>query len=278
MLSARILSLVVVAGFFSGCQKSGPTPVASSSPEQWRLVWHDEFDGTGAPDSSKWTYAVGGHGWGNKEKQFYTEARVENANQIDGSLHVIARREKWVDNDYTSARVISRGLGDFQYGRFEIRAKVPGARGTWPAIWMMPSDWEFSDGGWPDVGEIDIMEHVGHDPGVIHASVHSRDYNWQQGTQRTATINVPTATEQFHTYALEWSEDRLAAFVDDKRYFEIFNDGQGAGSWPFNKPFYLILNVAVGGEWGNVEGIDEAAFPQTMEVDYVRVFEASPDS
>jgi len=273
MKRVSLLIVVAAAGLCAGCHQSDPLPMATSDPQKWQLIWHDEFDGEGIPDPTKWTYAVGGHGWGNKEQQFYTEARVENARQKDGKLQVVARKEAWEGNAYTSARVISRGRGDFQYGRFEIRAKVPPGRGTWPAIWMMPSDWQFSDGGWPDVGEIDIMEHVGHDPGVIHASVHSRDYNWQQGTQRTATIELPTAMTDFHTYALEWSEDRLAAFVDDQLYFEIFNDGKGVGSWPFNKPFYLILNVAVGGEWGNVEGIDEAAFPQTMEVDYVRVFQ-----
>ncbi|WP_324725972.1 glycoside hydrolase family 16 protein [Actomonas aquatica] len=251
-------------------------PAATAQPgSDWELVWNDEFDGTGLPDAAKWTYDVGGHGWGNNEKQFYTQARLENARQHDGKLHITARREAWEGNDYTSARVISSGLGDFQYGRFEIRAKLPAARGSWAAIWMMPSDWDFSQGGWPDVGEIDIMEHVGHDPGVIHASAHSRDYQWQKGTQKTGTISVPRATEAFHTYVLEWSENRLAAYVDDALYFEYLNEGDGEGKWPYVKPFYLILNVAVGGEWGMVKGIDEAAFPQTMEVDYVRVYRAT---
>lgn len=274
MYIARILSLTLLAGLSAGCQKSETAPAASASPDAWQLVWHDEFDGSGVPDPSKWTYAVGGHGWGNKERQFYTEAREENAQQREGKLHITARREPWEGNDYTSARVISRGLGDFLYGRFEIRAKVPAARGTWPAIWMMPADWDFSQGGWPDIGEIDIMEHVGHDPGVIHASAHSRDYQWQKGTQKTGTLSVPTATGEFHTYVLEWSEERLAAYVDDQLYFEYLNEGEGEGKWPYNKPFYLILNVAVGGEWGMVKGIDESAFPQTMEIDYVRVFQA----
>ena len=269
-----IFSFVIIT-FLCGCQNSTKQMPGSPPPTGWKLVWNDEFDGKGVPDSSNWSYAVGGHGWGNKEKQFYTEARAENAGMRDGKLHVTARQEKWEDNDYTSARVISRGLGDFQYGRFEIRAKLPPARGTWAAIWMMPSDWDFSQGGWPDIGEIDIMEHVGHDPGVIHASAHSRDYQWQKGAQKTGTIEIPTASEEFHTYMLEWSEERLAAYVDDELYFEYLNEGLGESKWPYNKPFYLILNVAVGGEWGNVEGIDNAAFPQTMEVDYVRVYQAT---
>ena len=269
-----LLIFSLLAGLFSGCQKSDPVPSASASPKKWQLVWHDEFDGEGIPDPTKWTYAVGGHGWGNKEKQFYTEAREENAGIRDGKLHVTGRKEKWEENDYTSARVISRGLGDFQYGRFEIRAKVPPARGTWSAIWMMPSDWQFSDGGWPDIGEIDIMEHVGHDSGTVHASAHSRDYQWQKGTQKTGILKVPTATEEFHTYVLEWSEARLAAYVDDEMYFEYLNEGEGEGKWPYNKPFYLIMNVAIGGEWVNAHGVDDAALPQSMEVDYVRVFKA----
>ena len=271
----RSIFLLCVVSVLVGCQKEADKSegLEAAGTGDWKLVWSDEFDGVGVPDPAKWTYATGGHGWGNKEKQYYTEARVENAGQREGKLHVTARKEQWEGNSYTSARVISRGLGDFQYGRFEIRAKVPAARGTWAAIWMMPSDWEFSQGGWPDIGEIDIMEHVGHDPGVIHASAHSRDYQWQKGSQRTATVKIPTATEEFHTYVLEWSEDRLAAYVDDLLYFEYLNEGEGVGKWPYIKPFYLILNVAVGGEWGMVEGIDEAAFPQTMEVDFVRVYQ-----
>lgn len=271
----RLILLLITVAFCGACQKAADPVAESASSAAWKLVWSDEFEGSGTPDSTRWTYAVGGHGWGNKEKQFYTDARFENANQQDGKLHVIARKESWEGMDYTSARIISRGLGDFKYGRFEIRAKLPQARGTWSAIWMMPSDWQFSDGGWPDVGEIDIMEHVGHDPGVIHASAHSRDYQWQKGTQKTGILKVPSATDEFHTYVLEWSEESLAAYVDDAMYFEYLNEGEGEGKWPYAKPFYLIMNVAVGGEWVNDHGIDDAAMPQVMEVDYVRVYQAT---
>ena len=269
-----ILPLIAVVAL-GGCQESPDATPSTIGSEKWNLVWSDEFEGEGVPDSSKWTYAVGGHGWGNKEKQFYTAARPENANQQAGKLHVTARKESWEGMDYTSARIISRGLGDFKYGRFEIRAKVPAARGTWAAIWMMPSDWQFSDGGWPDIGEIDIMEHVGHDSGTVHASAHSRDYQWQKGTQKTGILKVPTATAEFHTYVLEWSEERLAAYVDDEMYFEYLNEGAGEGKWPYSKPFYLIMNVAVGGEWVNDHGIDDDAMPQAMEVDYVRVYQTT---
>ena len=219
---------------------------------------------------------MGGHGWGNDELQYYTEARPENAVVQDGHLIITARHEPYEGRTYTSARLVSQGKGDWQYGRFEIRARLPDARGTWPAIWMMPSDWQFEDGGWPDVGELDIMEHVGYDPGVVHASAHSRDYQWQTGTQQTGTITVPDASEVFHTYVLEWEAEAVRAFVDDSLYFSYENEGEGWTKWPYDKPFSLILNVAVGGAWGGAEGIDESAFPQAMEVDYVRVYERRP--
>ena len=270
------LVALAVALATTGCQPSKPgtaDPSPSDAPS-WQLVWSDEFDYEGLPDPSRWTYDVGGHGWGNKELQYYTEARLENARVGEGKLHITARREDWEGNPYTSARVISQGKGDFQYGRFEIRAKVPGARGTWAAIWMMPSDWHFGEGNWPDVGEIDIMEHVGHDPGVIHASAHSRDYQWQAGTQKTGVTTVGDATEAFHTYVLEWTPEVLRAYVDETLFFEYENEGLGWTKWPYDKPFYLILNIAVGGAWGSVKGIDEDAFPQVMEIDYVRVYQA----
>ncbi len=267
--------LLLLPGACSGNRASSADPEQATSPAAhaaWELVWSDEFDYTGLPDSTRWGYAVGGHGWGNRELQYYTDARPENAYVRDGTLTITAIREAYEDQPYTSARLITRGKGDWQYGRFEIRAKLPKARGTWPAIWMMPSDWEFSQGGWPDVGEIDIMEHVGHEIGKIHASAHSKAYQWQIGTQKTGTIDVPDATEAFHTYVLAWSADVLRAYVDDRLFFEYENEGEGSAKWPYDKPFYLILNIAVGGAWGGSRGIDEDAFPQSMEVDFVRVY------
>lgn len=244
----------------------------SPSGSQWKLIWSDEFDRDGFPDPQRWTYDIGGHGWGNNELQYYTNARPENAKVEDGLLHITAIQEQWDSNTFTSARLVTRGLGDFQYGRFEIRAKLPEARGTWSAIWMMPSDWVFEDGNWPDVGEIDIMEHVGHESGVIHASAHSRDYQWQKGTQKTAITTIEDATTDFHTYTLEWTPDALRAFVDETLYFEYINEGEGWEKWPYEKPYHLILNIAVGGAWGIAQGIDIDSFPQTMEVDFVRVY------
>lgn len=239
----------------------------------YELVWQDEFDYVGLPDSAKWAYDTEGneHGWGNNESQFYTENRIENANVEDGLLKIIALKEDYKEKEYTSARLMTKA--DWKYGKIETRAKLPSGVGTWAAIWMMPGGWSFNDGNWPDVGEFDIMEHVGSDCNIVHASAHSRDYQWQKGTQKTNTIRVEGATEAFHTYTWEWTPDVVKAYVDGSLFFEYKNEGLGESKWPYDKPFYLILNVAVGGAWGSVNGIDIAAFPQMMEVDYVRVYQ-----
>ena len=249
---------------------------SAPGPAGWRLVWADEFAREGAPDPAKWTCDVGGDGWGNREKQFYTDVRPENVRVENGRLIIEARKESFKGNDYTSARLVTKNKGDWDHGRFEIRAKLPAGRGTWPAIWMLPTVWDLGDGHWPDVGEIDIMEHVGHDPGLIHASTHSRLHQWRKNSQRTATLLVPDATTAFHTYALEWEAGEIRMYIDDRLYFTSRRDGGDWQSWPFFRKFHLLLNVAVGGDWGEVKGIDPAAFPQRMEVDYVRVYERSP--
>ncbi|WP_430933635.1 glycoside hydrolase family 16 protein [Saccharicrinis sp. 156] len=246
---------------------------ACTSKNEYKLVWEDEFEYTGLPDSTLWDYDQEGnpHGWGNNEEQFYTRERKENAWVENGILNITAIQEPYQDKNFTSARLIS--TADWQYGKVEVRAKLPDARGTWSAIWMMPGGWTFDDGDWPNIGEIDIMEHVGHDLGVIHASAHSKDYQWQKQTQKTATVKIEGVNEEFHSYILEWTPEVMKAYVDDNLYFTYRNEGLGVDKWPYDKPFYLILNVAVGGAWGSVEGIDSLAFPQTMEVDYVRIYQ-----
>jgi beta-glucanase (GH16 family) len=247
--------------------------IAPATLPGWKLIWQDEFDRDGPPDAHRWSYDVGGDGWGNRELQFYTAFRPENARVKDGHLIIEARREKWEESAYTSARLVTKNKGNWQSGRFEIRAKLPLGRGTWPAIWMLPVVWNLGDGKWPDNGEIDIMEHVGHDPGIIHASTHSRKNQWRNNTQRTATIPVPDAGAAFHTYALEWDAGEIRMYVDDRHYFTSRKDGGDWTTWPFERDFYLVLNLAVGGDWGAVKGIDEKAFPQLMEFDYVRVYQ-----
>ncbi|MBS2210311.1 glycoside hydrolase family 16 protein [Carboxylicivirga mesophila] len=258
-----LMTLIAVLVWLSACKEN----------KEYKLVWQDEFDYVGLPDSSKWAYDQEGnpHGWGNNEAQFYTNSRRENAWVEDGKLHIIAVNEAYEGKEFTSARLMSKA--DWQHGRVEVRAKLPKGIGTWSAIWMMPGGWTFNDGNWPNIGEIDIMEHVGYDLGTIHASAHSKDYQWQAGTQQTATVKIPHVDSLFYTYALEWTADSLKAFVDDQQYFAYANEGLGEDKWPYEKPFYLLLNLAVGGAWGSVEGIDTLSFPQTMEVDYVRIYQ-----
>lgn len=245
----------------------------SPTANGWKLKWSDEFNYSGLPDSTKWIYDTEGNssGWGNNEAQFYTVGKKENVRVDNGKLTITAIREDIEGHSYSSARLNSKA--DWQFGRVEVRAKLPAGVGTWPAIWMMPGGWSYKDGNWPDIGEIDILEHVGYDLNVVHASAHSRDYQWQKGTQRTAVITIPGATVNFHNYILEWSSEIMKIYVDDSCYFTYKNEGSGESKWPYNKPFYLILNLAIGGAWGNVKGIDEAAFPQIMEFEYVRVYQ-----
>lgn len=247
--------------------------VSDKSLSNYELVWQDEFDSPGLPDSAKWIYDTEGNaeGWGNQEEQYYTEKRIENTDVKDGILHIIALKEDYKNRKYTSARLVSRA--DWKYGRIEVNAKLPSGRGTWAAIWMMPGGWSFNDGDWPNIGEFDIMEHVGYEPGIIHASAHSTDYQWQTGTQKTDTVHITNATDIFHSYIWEWTPELVKAYVDNRLYFEYANEGLGKSKWPYDKPFYLILNLAVGGAWGSVKGIDDSVFPQIMEVDYVRIYQ-----
>jgi len=271
--------LILVASSLFGCHK--PSAVSEEhSQSPWRLVWSDEFDLSGLPDPAKWGYDIGGHGWGNQELQHYTERRKENARVENGHLIIEARRDGWESHEYTSARLVSKGKGDWTYGRFEVRAKLPSGRGTWPAIWMLPSLKSYGDGGWPDNGEIDILEHVGFDPDVVHASVHTRAYYHSIGTQKTAKLKVRTARTEFNVYAVEWTPEEIRWYVNDQHHFtfrneRLTNPTTDYKQWPFDKPFHLILNIAVGGGWGGAEGVDQSIWPQRMEVDYVRIYQSA---
>ena len=238
----------------------------------WKLVWSDEFNYTGLPDSSKWNYDVGGDGWGNHELEYYTNRRSENARVEGGNLIIEARKEKWDKNDYTSARLMTKGKGDWQYGKIEVRAKLPKGLGTWPAIWMLGSITPLK---WPDDGEIDIMEHVGFHQGYIHGSIHCKKYYWVIGTQKTDTIIVKDCSEKFHTYGLEWNADFIKISVDENVYFSFKNEHSGYQGWPFDNKMHLLLNIAVGGDWGGAKGIAQDIWPQKMEIDYVRVYKQS---
>jgi beta-glucanase (GH16 family) len=245
-------------------------------PAGMALVWADEFDYEGLPDSSRWGYDVGDGcpnicGWGNNELQYYTEGRLANARVEGGRLIIEAHREDFAGRQYTSARLVTKHKGDWKYGRIEVRAKLPSGRGTWPAIWMLPTAWAY--GGWPASGEIDIMEHVGFEPDSVFGTVHTRAYNHIQRTQRGGGIYLPKAEHEFYLYAIEWDEEKIDFFVDEERYFSFANEGKGFEAWPFDQQFHLLLNIAVGGNWGGKHGVDEDIWPQRMEVEYVRVYQ-----
>jgi beta-glucanase (GH16 family) len=244
-----------------------------NSDNNWKLLWQDEFDRPGLPDSTKWNYDVGGHGWGNNELQYYTSRRMENARVENGHLIIEARKEKMENNEYTSARLISKGKGDWTYAKIDVKARLPKGLGTWPAIWMLASTTPLE---WPDDGEIDIMEHVGYDQGKVHGSIHSKKYNHVIGTQKTAFTMVPDCSENFHVYSMEWDADSIKVMVDQKVYFRFGNEKTGKDAWPFDQPFHLLLNIAVGGNWGGQKGVDPNIWPQRMEIDYVRVYERKP--
>jgi beta-glucanase (GH16 family) len=248
---------------------------------EWRVVWSDEFEKEGAPDPGKWVYEEGYVR--NNEAQFYTKDRRENARVEKGVLVIEARRERFplaglAGNqgrefaEYTSASLTTKGKRSWTYGKIEVRAKLPETRGTWPAIWMLGENMD--EVGWPTCGEIDIMEFVGYEPGVVHANVHTRGFNHMKGNGRGNKTALPEASRKFHVYSVEWTPELMEFFVDGKKFFECPNDGKGVDSWPFDAPHYLILNLAIGGAWGGLKGIDAEGLPQRMEVDYVRTFEA----
>jgi len=254
-------------------QSSSPSPSSSpnppSPPVQWQQVWSDEFNYTGLPDSTKWNYDVGGNGWGNNELEFYSEKRSENARVENGNLVIEARKEPWQGMNYTSARLLTKNKGDWQYGKIEVRAKIPRGRGTWPAIWMLGSTTPLR---WPDDGEIDIMEHVGFDQGIIHGSIHCKKYNHVIGTQKTATTQVADCSDSFHVYIVEWDNSVIKISVDTSTYFTFANERSGYDAWPFDNKMFLILNIAIGGNWGGQQGVDDTIWPQHMLIDYVRLW------
>jgi len=246
---------------------------ANTKDRKLTLVWSDEFNYSGLPDPLLWGFDTinNSEGWGNNEKQFYTKERTTNALVKDGSLYIKAVKEDYKGFSYTSARLISKNKGDWRYGRIEIRAKLPEGRGMWPAIWMLPTDWSY--GGWPSSGEIDIMENVGYDPHVIHGTVHTEKYNHMAGTQKGAKITLPDCYTNYHLYALEWDENKIRVFADSTLFFSFSNEGTGYHTWPFDKRFHLLLNIAVGGNWGGAHGIDNTVFPGEMTIDFVRVYQ-----
>lgn len=304
--------LLLTLGIFA-FTNAADKPQNHKADSQWSLVWQDEFNGSEI-DLSKWGFEVNCWGGGNAEQQCYTD-RSENAFVKDGVLSITAKKESFtgpsqVNGDmsetatlpYTSARLRTLKKGDWKYGRFEIMAKLPQGQGTWPAIWMLPTDWGY--GGWAGSGEIDIMEAVNlntqsDEDGVLAGQLENRVHGtlhygraWPENVYSGKAFHLPddlNPADDFHEYAIEWQEGEIRWYVDDIHfatqrdtgwYTQYMNDDgllvNGQGSAPFDQRFHLILNLAVGGAWaGNVneKGIDESVFPQALEIDYVRVYQ-----
>lgn len=241
-------------------------------PVDHGLVWADEFDADGLPDRTRWAYdtARNRQGWFNNERQYYAAGRLANSRVRDGRLILTARSERlddapdWGGQAYSSARLHTDGLAAWTYGYFEVRAKLPCARGSWPAIWMLGEE-----GVWPDRGELDIVEHVGHRPGRVLSTVHTR--SGFAGEGQSSAIPVATACEDFHVYQMLWTPDAVRFGVDGVEHGRYDNARKGARQWPFDAPQFLILNIAVGGDLGG--RVVDRDFPAAMEVDYVRVYQ-----
>ena len=250
------------------------TPPVSAVPAGYSLVWSDEFDTPGQPDSRYWVADTGRNreGWYNNELQYYASGRLENAAVRDGMLVITARREElrdapdWGGQRYTSSRLITRGRAEWTYGFFEVRAKMPCGRGTWPAIWMLGTG-----GRWPQDGEMDILEHTGRDPDRVFSTVHTTSGSGGAGRGDGRTLT--TACTAFHDYQMLWKPDRLVFSVDGVVHFTYLNPGTGTAAWPFDAPQFMILNIAIGGDLGGP--VDDAIFPVEMQIEHVRVWQAT---
>jgi len=266
-----LITSIVSIFSLGACKKDSVPNQDDQIPAGYELVWNDEFNYSGLPDNSKWSYDIGGNGWGNSEAQYYTDSRLKNAEVKDGFLYINAIKEDFNGKKYTSARLVTRTKGDWIYGRVEVNAKLPSGVGMWPAIWMLPTDWAY--GGWPASGEIDIMENLGHIPYWIAATVQTDFYNYKQGTHKNEITNVPDCYTNFHKYVLEWDTNELRFYVDSRLYHTYKNEETGSHVWPFDKRFHLLLNIAVGGTFGGIQGIDDSIFPRSMVIDYVRIYQ-----
>jgi beta-glucanase (GH16 family) len=282
--SAQLFGPLTVALLLAGCGGSGnaqetvpatgmpSTPNTLTPPNDYRLVWSDEFSGDGPPDTGRWSYDTGlnKQGWHNRELQYYSNARTENADVRDGMLVITARKEKmdsaqdWGGQAYTSARLMTQGKAQWTYGFFEVRARLPCGKGSWPAIWMLGSG-----GDWPAVGELDILEQVGSDPSRVFSTVHTSAGSGSNGAG--AATQVADACTRFHRYQMHWTARQIQFGVDGTAHFTYTNQGKGRAQWPFSAPQFLILNLAVGGDLGGP--VDDSIFPIQMEIDYVRVYQ-----
>ncbi|GAB5556763.1 MAG: hypothetical protein SchgKO_09760 [Schleiferiaceae bacterium] len=243
--------------------------------DSWEIVWSDEFEYEGLPDSSLWAYNLGDWGWGNNELQYYTEADINNAEVKDGSLYITGRED--ANGDWTSARLTTAGRHSFTYGKIEFRAKVPTGRGTWAAGWTLGDAYK-DEISWPYCGEIDILECVGFEindttgNGINHATCHTRAYYFKQGNQIGSQIDVDSMDTQFHLYAVEWDENEIRGYLDGEHYY-TYDKNANEREWPFNEPQNIIVNLAIGGGWGGAKGMDPNLKNPRYILDYVRVYQ-----
>lgn len=249
----------------------------------WIPTWCDEFKYEGGVDTTKWNHQTGGGGFGNNELQYYT-SRPENA-YVDGEyLTITALKENYGSNEYTSSKIWTQGIANFKYGKIEMRAKLPSGRGTWPAFWMMPTLSRY--GGWPKSGEIDIMEHVGYDPNVVLGTLHTERFYGTNGRGASTdsllsngTLTSIDVLNEFHTYGIIWTETSIEWFFDGHSLGSVsfsptkYQTLPSSVDWPFDQNFYIILNLAIGGNWGGAQGVDNTIFPTKFVIDYVRVYQ-----
>ena len=268
--------LVLIALSCGGTQTTAATPVTPATSGSWILTWSDEFGSANgsAPDASKWVLETGGNGWGNNELEYYT-TRSQNVRQENGNLVITALKETYTGPDgvarsYTSARLKTAGLFTQAYGRFEARIKVPAGQGMWPAFWMLGKD--IDTAGWPTCGEIDIMENVGNEPAKVHGSMHGPGYSGGNPLTGVYTLTGGRFSDDFHVFAVEWEPSVVRFYVDGSLYETRTPSDLPSGTrWVFDHPFFVLLNVAVGGNWPGSPD-NSTVFPQTMLVDYVRVY------
>jgi len=263
-----VIYLLTVLVLSTGCAAAF-TPAPTPIPEipGWTLIWQDEFEDKEI-NLSNWTYDLGGGGWGNGEAEYYT-SRPENARVENGNLVIEARQEKYEDSYYTSARLKTQGLKSFQYGHFEARLKVPTGAGLWPAFWMLGSSFDGSN--WPDCGEIDIMEYIGKEPDLIMGTLHGPGYSGALGRTKWNRQKYDIA-DDFHTYAVEWDSDQVSWFFDGEKYSTVTRADLGDLKWVMDQPFFIIINLAVGGQLPGPIGL-KTTFPAQLLVDYIRVYQ-----
>jgi beta-glucanase (GH16 family) len=261
----RVAATVVCAGALLGSCSDAPTTNSA-----WTQVWADEFDGAAGslPNAANWKFDVGTD-WGNAQLEYDTD-RASNAS-LDGSGHLVitARKEAFQGRQYTSARITTEGKQSFQYGKIEARMKLPSGRGLWPAFWLLGTD--LPAVGWPQAGEIDVMEYRGQEPSTVIGTIHGPGYSAGSAVTKSKTLTATRFDNSFHVFTVEWSAERIDFFVDGLLYHAI-PKAQVPGPWVFDKPFYIILNVAVGGNFVGAPDIF-TPFPQTMVVDWVRVYQ-----